>query len=92
MTVFNGDIQVAICRGNDPHINVDRPDAADAIEFALLEKSQELGLKFLGDVAHFVKKNRSAIGQLHFALFELIGARECSLLMAEQLALEKFSG
>ena len=37
--LFDRDIQIAICCRNDPHINTDRSDAADPIEFALLKES-----------------------------------------------------
>jgi hypothetical protein len=36
--------------------------SADALELALLQKPEKLGLKFRRDIANLVKKNRSTVG------------------------------
>jgi hypothetical protein len=41
---------------------VDRPDTPDPVKFPLLEKSQQLGLQFWGDISYFVEEDRPAVG------------------------------
>ena len=55
--------QVAIGGGDDAHIHVQSPRAAQALEFLFLKNAQQLGLKFQRDVADFVKKQRAAVGE-----------------------------
>src|SRR5689334_22475138 len=57
----------------------------DALEFALLQYSQERDLRILRKFAHFVQENRPAVGQLETAQPAVRGSRECSLLVTEQL-------
>src|SRR6185503_12918565 len=90
--LFNEIFQIAIGRRKDAHVHANRPDAADPVEFALLEKPQQLGLQLLGNIADFVEEDRAAAGQLDLALFLLIGAREGAFFVPEKFALEKLLG
>ncbi len=54
--------------------------------------AQELGLEFQRDVADFVQKERSVVGQLEAAKFLRDGAGEGAALVAEQLGFEQAGG
>ena len=66
--------------------------AADALELALLQHAQQLGLHRRRDVADLVEEQRAAVGELEAAELALDGAGERALLVAEQLALEQRLG
>jgi len=61
------------------------------MELALLQHSQQFGLRRSVQVADFVEKNRSAVRELELAAPRRDGAGERALLVAEQLALDQFS-
>ncbi len=71
-------------RGAD-HANVDgnRLRAAQAFDNSILKRAQNFRLRHRIHVANFVQKNRSAVGQLEFALFLLRRASECAFFIAE---------
>ena len=66
--------------------------AADALELALLEHAEQLGLGFGGHLADLVEEERAAVGQLEPADPPGDGAGEGALLVAEQLALDQPRG
>ena len=66
--------------------------AADALELALLEHAQQLGLGLEGHLADLVEEERAAVGQLEAADASVDGAGERALLVAEQLALDESGG
>jgi hypothetical protein len=80
--------QVAVGGRDHAHAHADGPLAADAVELALLEHPQELGLRGGMQVAHLVQEDGAAIGQLELAAAHADGARKRSLLVAEQLAFQ----
>ena len=63
--------------------------AADALELALLEDAEELGLGLQGQLADLVEEEGAAVGQLEAADPPGDGAGEGALLVAEQLALDQ---
>ena len=63
--------------------------AADALELAVLQDAQQLGLRRLVQVADFVEKDGAAVGQLELAAAQRRRAGERALLVAEQLALDQ---
>jgi hypothetical protein len=81
--------QVAVGRRDHAHIDAPGHRAADALELALLQHAQQLGLQGRRDLADLVEQQRAAVGQLEAALAHPVGAGERALLVAEQLALEQ---
>ena len=65
--------------------------AAHALDDAVLQEAQQLGLQRQRHVADLVEEQRAAVGQLDLADGLLRRARERALLVAEQLALEQLS-
>jgi hypothetical protein len=49
---------------SSPHVEFQCPTAANPLEFALLQDTQQLGLKGRRDVADLVEKERAAVGHL----------------------------
>src|SRR5438874_700569 len=71
------------------HVHLHADAAADALERALLEHAQQLGLERRRDLADLVQQQRPAVGQLEAAAAHPVGAGEGALLVAEQLALQQ---
>ena len=61
-------LELAVGRGDQPHVHLDRPVAADALELALLEHPQELRLQVQRQLADLVEEERAAVGELEAAL------------------------
>ena len=81
--------EVAVCRADDADIRVQRLVAADAGKGALLENAEDFALHLKWHFTDLIEKKRALV-----ALFEAPDplcrrASESSLLVAEQLALEK---
>ena len=81
--------QVDVGRGDDPHVDLDRLDAAEAHELALLDDAQQLGLRLERDVADLVEEDRALVGELEQPLLRVDGAGERALDVAEQVRLEQ---
>ena len=81
--------QVAVGGGDQPHVDLDRPRAAEPLELVLLQDAQDLGLRVGAHVADFVEEQRAAVGLLEAADALLVGAGERALLVTEQLGLEQ---
>ncbi|EAU66790.1 hypothetical protein STIAU_1021 [Stigmatella aurantiaca DW4/3-1] len=79
----------AVGGGDDARTQLDALDAAHALELALLEHAQELGLEHQRHVADLVQEDGAVLGQLELALLGAGGAGERALLVAEQLALQQ---
>ena len=54
-------LQIAVGRGDQPHVDADRLDAAHALELALLQGAQQLHLHLDGDRADLVEEQRAAV-------------------------------
>ena len=52
-------VEVAVGRGDDAHVDVQRLVAADALERALLQEAQELHLRRRRDLADLVEEERA---------------------------------
>jgi hypothetical protein len=63
-------------RREHAHVGAERFAPADALERALLEEAEELGLVARREIADFVEKERTGVGELDAALDPSIGARE----------------
>src|SRR5690348_15025952 len=62
--------KVPVCRSDDAHVHFFYFRRADALNFAVLNQAQELGLHLRRRFADFVEENAAAIG-----VFEKTGAR-----------------
>ena len=82
-------VEVAVGGGDDADIDLDRLGAADAVDLALLDGAQQLGLQADVHLADFVEQQRAAVGFLELADAAGDGAGEGALLMAEQFALQQ---
>ena len=90
--VVDGLEQVAVGGGDDPDVDRQRRAAADALDLALLEDAEELGLGLQGEIADLVEEEGPAVGQLEAADPPGEGAGEGAFLVAEQLALDQARG
>ena len=83
-------LQIAVSGRYNPNINGHRHDSAHPLELPLLEKAQELRLKFRRHVADLVEKDRAAMSQFDLARLTPVRAGKRALFMAEQFALQEF--
>ncbi len=65
---------------------------AHRLKALLVERAQHLGLGLQRHVAHFIQKQRSAVGLLQLADFVIERAGQAALAVAEQLAFDEFFG
>src|SRR5699024_7450001 len=79
--------QLPVGGGNHPHINDDRGIAAHALNLALLERAQQLGLKHQRQLSDFIKKQRPSVGLPKSTLPALVSPCERPFLMSEKLRL-----
>ena len=91
-TVAHQGLQIAMGRGEEPHVDRDRPARPDALELALLQDPEQLHLQVGGQIADLVEEQAPAVGQLEAALAGGDGAGEGALLVTEQLGLEQALG
>ena len=59
--------EIAVGRGDEAHVDLDRLVAADALERPLLEDAQQLDLRRQRDLADLVEEERAAVGLLEAA-------------------------
>ena len=64
--------QVAVAGCNDPHVASDGLGTSHALQLALLQQAQQLGLLFLRELSNLVEKNRTAL-----CFFEATDAPGC---------------
>ena len=76
--------QIAIGRGDDAHIDLHRTLGADGIDFAFLQRAQELHLHVETQFADFVEEQRAAVGFQEFAEMFVGGAGERTFLVTEE--------
>ena len=82
-------LEVLVGRRDHARLELERLDAADPVELALLQHAQQLGLQLDRQVADFVEEDRAGVGHLEFAGAPLGRAGERAALVPEQLALEQ---
>ena len=88
----DGGLQVAVRRGDDPDVGLQDLRPAEALELALLQDAEELGLDERARLAHLVEEEGAARGLLEPPRARGDGAGEGALLVAEQLRLEELLG
>ncbi|MCY1355441.1 hypothetical protein D9M69_418610 [compost metagenome] len=79
--------QPPVGRGDHPHVDVARLVGAQALDLAVLQSAQQLGLDRQRQLADLVEEQRAAVGRLETPWPRLPGAGEGTLGVAEQLAL-----
>ena len=84
--LFHHLLQIAIGRGDQPGVSAERSCAAQALEFALLQNSQQFRLQLQRNFADLIEKHGAAIRQLEPADTLRDGAGECAFFVAEQFA------
>ncbi len=84
-------LQVTICRSHDADVDRPRRLLADALKLSLLEHAQQFGLQVERDLAHFIEKQRPAVGGLEPAGPVTEGARKRTFHVAKELALEQLA-
>jgi hypothetical protein len=82
-------VQLAVGRGDHPHVDVERAGRADREQLALLDRPQQLGLEVERQLADLVEEQRAALGGAKQAELALRGPGEGAALVAEQLALDQ---
>ena len=88
----HGPLQVAVAGRDQADVDRDRACAADAVDLALLDRAQELGLQARLHLADLVQEQRAATGLLEPPDPPRHGAGERALLVAEQLGFEQMVG
>src|SRR5438034_8727829 len=81
--------EVAVRRGDQADVDLDRPGAADTLELLLLEDPEELRLEVERDLADLVEEERAAMGHLEAPDLLRDGSGERAPLVAEELALQE---
>src|SRR5262249_17367436 len=82
-------VKVFVRCGENPHVGVDGPCAAEPLELAILQHPQEFYLNGRTDLTNLVQKERSSVGQLEAAFFPGIRSGKRPFLVAEQLRLQQ---
>jgi hypothetical protein len=77
--------EILVGRGHDAHVDADGTRAAHALELALLQDAEDLGLGHRRQVRHLVEEEGAAVGQLEAPLLGPGRPREGALLVAEEL-------
>src|SRR5206468_11183215 len=85
-------LEVTVGGRDEPHVGANDLLPTDAGEFAVLQDVQQLGLELQRDLADLVEEERALIHRLEFAGLLPVGARECALLVTEQLVIEQLAG
>ena len=85
-------LEVLVGRCDDADVHPDGAVAADALELALLQHAQDLGLRLEAHVADLVEQEGPAVGDLELAFARRRRAGEGPLLVAEELALDELPG
>src|ERR1017187_1553539 len=84
--------EIPVRRRDDADVDRHGFRSAHARHATLLQDAQEVELQLRADVADFVEEERAAVRGHEFALAARRGAREGSLLVAEELGLEERLG
>src|SRR2546422_2895698 len=85
----HGLLQVAVGRGDHPHVHADRLVAAHRLELLLLEDAQQLDLRLERELADLVEEDRALVGEREATDVPLNRAREGALNVTKELALHQ---
>src|SRR5262245_14844519 len=82
-------VKITVGGGDDAYIHAHWLLTADAIELALFEDAQNLGLRARGHLADLVKEDRALICELELPQLSGVGVGEGAALVAEEFAFEQ---
>src|SRR5512137_2954561 len=88
-TVTHGLFQVAVAGGDDAHVGLQEPAAANALKLTRLKHAQHLRLGFEGQLAHFIQEEGAAVSLLETAHAARHGARASAFLVDDKLAFDQ---
>src|SRR5215469_893386 len=84
--------EIAMRRGNQPHVYLDRLRASETLELLLLDCPQQFRLEFQADIPDLIQKERAPVRQFKSAFSLDQSSSERPLLMTEQFAFEQSRG
>jgi hypothetical protein len=79
-------------RGHDAHVDFGRLRSAEALELAILQKPEELGLERQRQLANLVQKKGAALGELDAPGLARDGPSKRAFLVPEQLTFQQRLG
>src|SRR5690606_12841385 len=82
-------LEVSVRCRDDPHVDRMRAIVAHALVLVLLEHTQQLALQIQRDLPDLVEEDRAAVRELETADPVPMGARERTLYVPEEFALEQ---
>ncbi len=88
-SLFERRAQIAIRRGDQPHIHFQRARSAEPFEFALLQHAQQFHLRRAGHVADFVEEQRALIREFEFSGLVRRRSGERAFFVSEKFALQQ---
>src|SRR5215813_12689405 len=83
------ELQIAIRRRNESHVDVDGAKSADAHDLALLERAKQLCLQRWWRIPDFIQENGAALGRFQKTGLKRGGTRERTPLVAKELAFKQ---
>src|SRR5262249_39047608 len=92
LAFLDGAFQVDVGRGDETEFRLDRLGAADTLDFAFLNRPQQLGLKIEAQIADLVQEQRAVRRELDLAELLSMCAGKGAALVSEQRALRELAG
>jgi hypothetical protein len=87
LVFFHALLEPAVGGGDDPHVDIDRAVAANALEFAFLQHAQQFALERERHLADFIEKNSATVGQFEATFTFVGGPGERAFFVTEKFAL-----
>ncbi len=84
--------EILVGRGDEAHVDAERLRAADGREQLVVEGAEHLGLRLEAHVAHFIEKERSAVGAFQGAALLGRAAGLRAVAIAEQFRFDVVFG
>ncbi len=85
----DGRFQIPVGGRDHPDIQFDNVFSSQGFDFIILEDAQQFGLKMQGHFTDFIQEDGTAVGQFKSAPAVAQRTGKCTLLVAEQFALEQ---
>ena len=92
MALAHSFFQIAIGGGNDAHIHLHIPHAADAADYLVFEHAQELGLQQRRQFSDFIEEKRAPVCRFEKTLLQRLGIGEGTSFVAEEFGLHQRFG
>src|SRR5574344_2692654 len=85
-------LQVAVGGGDKADVDGNLLGVSKACDCPALKGSEQFGLKRVREIADFIKKQRTALCQLHLPRFVALGIGKCATHISEEFALKQRLG